>query len=40
MKVDPYLFFNGRCEEAITFYKQAVGAEVTLQLRMNEAPAP
>lgn len=40
MKVEPYLFFNGRCEEAITFYKETLGAEVTLQMRMNEAPDP
>ncbi len=40
MKVEPYLFFNGRCEEAIALYKQALGAEVTLQMRMNEAPDP
>ena len=40
MKLEPYLFFNGRCEEAITFYKEALGAEVTLQMRMNEAPEP
>jgi PhnB protein len=40
MKVEPYVFFNGRCEEAIAFYQQALGAEVTLQMRMNEAPDP
>jgi PhnB protein len=40
MKVEPYLFFNGRCEEAIAFYKQALGAEVTMQMRMNESPEP
>lgn len=40
MKVEPYLFFNGRCEEAIAFYKETLGAEVTLQMRMNEAPDP
>ena len=28
MQVQPYLFFDGRCEEAIDFYKTAVGAEV------------
>jgi len=38
MTLEPYLFFNGRCEEAINFYKEALGAEVTLQMRMNEAP--
>ncbi len=40
MTLEPYLFFNGRCEEAIAFYKEALGAEVTLQMRMNEAPDP
>ncbi|MDR7307297.1 VOC family protein [Rhodoferax saidenbachensis] len=40
MKVEPYVFFNGRCEEAIAFYQQALGAEVTFQMRMNEAPDP
>ena len=40
MTLEPYLFFNGRCEEAIAFYKEALGAEVTLQMRMNEAPEP
>ena len=40
MTVEPYLFFNGRCEEAIDFYKHAIGAEVSFQMRMNEAPEP
>jgi PhnB protein len=40
MTLEPYLFFNGRCEEAIAFYKKALGAEVTMQMRMNEAPDP
>lgn len=40
MTLEPYLFFNGRCEEAINFFKEALGAEVTLQMRMNEAPDP
>lgn len=38
MQVEPYLFFNGRCEEAMAFYKEAIGAEVTFQMRMSEAP--
>jgi PhnB protein len=38
MKIDPYLFFNGRCEEAIEFYKSALGAEVTMLLRFKENP--
>ncbi|MFM2276026.1 MAG: hypothetical protein RL211_1898 [Pseudomonadota bacterium] len=40
MKVEPYLFFNGRCEEAIAFYQEALGAEVTIQMRMSESPEP
>jgi PhnB protein len=38
MKVEPYLFFNGRCEEAVEFYKRAVGAKVTMLMRYKEAP--
>ena len=30
MQVQPYLFFDGRCEEALEFYKKAVGAKVEL----------
>ena len=40
MKVESYLFFNGRCEEAIAFYQQALGAEVTMQMRMSDSPEP
>jgi PhnB protein len=38
MQVQPYLFFNGRCEEALTFYHDAVGAEVTALMRYKECP--
>lgn len=38
MKIQPYLFFNGRCEEAIAFYKQALGAEVEAVMRNKDAP--
>ena len=38
MLVQPYLFFDGRCEEALEFYKRAVGAEVTMLMRNNESP--
>jgi len=38
MKVEPYLHFGGRCEEAIEFYKQAVGAEVTVKMRFKDCP--
>ena len=34
----PYLFFDGRCEEAIAFYKKALGAEVEMMMRFKEAP--
>ena len=40
MKVQPYLFFDGRCEEAIEFYKRALGAEVHMLMRFNESPDP
>lgn len=40
MKVEPYLFFNGRCEEALAFYRQALGAEVTAMVRFRESPDP
>jgi PhnB protein len=40
MKVQPYLFFDGRCEEAIEFYRQALGAEVLMLMRFNESPDP
>ncbi len=33
-----YLFFNGRCEEAIEFYRQAIGAEVEMILRHKDSP--
>lgn len=36
--VQSYLFFGGRCEEALAFYKSAIGAEVDMLMRYNEAP--
>ena len=38
MQVQPYLFFDGRCEEAVEFYRRAVGAEVTSLVRFKESP--
>jgi PhnB protein len=38
MQVQPYLFFDGRSEEAIEFYRSALGAEVTLLMRFKECP--
>lgn len=38
--VEPYLFFNGRCEEAVEFYKKALDARVDFLMRYDEAPQP
>lgn len=38
MHVSPYLNFNGRCEEAVTYYKTALGAEVEMLMRFSDAP--
>ena len=40
MQVQPYLFFNGRCEEAVEFYRGAVGAEPTMLMRYKDNPEP
>lgn len=38
--ITPYLFFSGRCDEAIAFYKKALGAEVEMLMRFSESPDP
>jgi PhnB protein len=38
VNIEPYLFFEGRCEEAIEFYKKAAGAEVTMLMRFKDGP--
>jgi PhnB protein len=38
MQIQPYLFYEGRCEEAISFYRAAVGAEVTFLMRYKDSP--
>ena len=40
MQVQPYLFFDGRCEEALEFYKRALGAEVQMLMRFKDSPEP
>jgi len=40
MQVEPYLFFEGRCEEALEFYRNALGAEVTALMRFKDSPDP
>jgi PhnB protein len=38
MLVQPYLSFEGRCEEAVEFYRGAVGAEVEMMMRFRDSP--
>lgn len=38
--LQPYLFFGGRCEEAIAFYRQALDAEVEMMMRFKQSPDP
>jgi PhnB protein len=40
MQVQSYLFFDGRCEEAVEFYRSKLGAEVTMMMRFKESPEP
>ena len=38
--VQSYLYFDGKCEEALEFYKRALGAEVSMLMRYKESPEP
>src|SRR5579863_8915840 len=38
MQLQPYLFFDGRCEEAVTYYRKALGAEVSMLMRFRDSP--
>jgi PhnB protein len=38
VQVQPYLFFDGRCEEALDFYKKAIGAQVEMMMRWKDNP--
>jgi PhnB protein len=38
MNLQPYLFFDGKCDEALDFYKKAVGAEPKMLMRFSQAP--
>ena len=40
MHIESYVFFNGRCEEAIEFYQRALGAEVLMLMRNKDSPEP
>lgn len=39
-RVQPYLFFNGRCEEAVEFYRKALDAKLEMLMRYKESPEP
>lgn len=38
--IQPYIFFNGSCEQAIEFYRKALGAEIDMMIRFKESPEP
>ena len=38
MTIQPYLFFRGRCEEAIAYYEKTLGARVEMMMRFKENP--
>lgn len=38
--IQPYLFFGGRCEEALEFYRTALGAKIVMMMRYHDSPEP
>lgn len=40
MRVEPYLFFQGRCDEALEFYQRAVGAKLVVRSSFGDMPGP
>lgn len=40
MAIEPYLYFNGRCEEALRFYEEALAARIETIVRFRESPVP
>ena len=38
--ITPYLFFAGRCEEALDFHRKALGAQIDMLMRFNDSPDP
>ncbi|MFT5590894.1 MAG: PhnB protein [Bradyrhizobium sp.] len=40
MHIQPYLFFNGHCEDALTFYRKALDVEVSMMMRYKDSPEP
>jgi PhnB protein len=39
MQVNPYLFFNGNCEEALNYYQKALGARIEARMPYGDGPA-
>lgn len=39
-RIHPYLFFSGRCEEALEYYQRTIGAQVEMKMRFQESPDP
>ena len=39
-RLEPYLFFGGRCEEALAHYQEALGAQVEMSMRFSQSPHP
>ncbi|HVU35035.1 MAG TPA: VOC family protein [Opitutaceae bacterium] len=40
LQIQPYLFFNGRCDEALEFYQRTLGATTTMLMRFKDCPEP
>lgn len=40
LEIEPYLFFGGKCEEALAFYSDVLGAETLFKMRFSESPDP
>jgi PhnB protein len=40
MPIEPYLFFEGRCDEALAFYQRALGAKIEMLMRYRDNPEP
>jgi PhnB protein len=40
MYIQPYLFFDGRCQEALDYYVSALGAKVEMLMRFKDSPEP
>lgn len=39
-QLDPYLFFNGNCAEAMRFYETTLGGKIEMMMQASEAPVP